>query len=60
MVSKATTDVVKKALETVNINMINEWSKEKIGTTVQAQRKELYSLEKEEQNWDSNINLEAA
>ena len=60
MVSKATTDVVKKALETVNINMINEWSKEKIGTTVQAQRKELYSLEKEEQNWDSNINLKAA
>ena len=60
MVSKATTDVVKKALETVNINMINEWSKEKIGTTVQAQRKELYSLEKEEQNWDSNIDLEAA
>ena len=40
--------------------MINEWSKEKIGTTVQAQRKELYSLEKEEQNWDSNIDLEAA
>ena len=60
MVSKATTDVVKKALETVNINMINEWSKEKIGTTVQAQRKELYSLEKEEQNWDSNISLKAA
>ncbi len=60
MVSKTTTDVLKEALEIVNVDMINIWSKKKIGTTVQAQRKELYSLEKKEQNWDSKIDLEAA
>ena len=44
MVSKKTTEVLKKALESVNTNMINEWSREKIGTTIQVQRRELYAL----------------
>jgi hypothetical protein len=60
MVSKITTTGIKKALETVNIDMINKWSKEKIGTTIQAQRKELYRLEKVEQNSDSKVNLKVA
>jgi len=44
MVSKKTSDVIEKALESVNINMIYKWSKEVIGTTVQSQRNELYQL----------------
>jgi len=60
MVSKITTTGIKKALETVNIDMINKWSKEKIGTTIQAQRKELYQLERVEQNSDSKISLKVA
>jgi len=44
MVSKKTTAILKKALESVNINMINEWSREKIGTTIQVQRRGLYAL----------------
>ena len=60
MVSKITTTGIKKALETVNIDMINKWSKEKIGTTIQAQRKELYQLERVEQNSDSKVSLKVA
>ena len=60
MVSKTTTTGIKKALETVNIGMINKWSKEKVGTTIQAQRKELYRLERVEQNLDSKISLKVA
>ena len=60
MVSKTTTTGIKKALETVNIDMINKWSKEKIGTTIQAQRKELYQLERVEQNSDSKVSLKVA
>jgi len=60
VVSKTTSDVLKKALETVNVNMINEWSKEKVGTTIQAQRKKLYKLERMEQNLDSKIELKSA
>lgn len=48
VVTKTTSDVLKKALETVNVNMINEWSNEKIGTTIQAQRKKLYKLKRME------------
>jgi hypothetical protein len=44
MVSKKTSSVIEKALNTVNINMIYKWSKEVIGTTVQSQRSELYQL----------------
>ena len=36
MVSKITADILKKALETINIDMINKWCKEIIGITVQA------------------------
>jgi len=60
VVSKTTSHVLKKALETVNINMINEWSKEKVGTTIQAQRKKLYQLERVEQKRDSKYNLKSA
>jgi hypothetical protein len=60
MVSKTTTTGLKKALETVNIGMINKWSKEKVGTTIQAQRKELYRLKRVEQNSDSKVSLKVA
>jgi hypothetical protein len=60
MVSKTTTTGIKKALETVNIGMINKWSKEKVGTTIQAQRKELYRLKRVEQNSDSKVSLKVA
>ncbi|SFV63278.1 hypothetical protein MNB_SV-12-1595 [hydrothermal vent metagenome] len=60
MVSKTTTTGLKKALETVNVDMINKWSKKKIGTTIQAQRKELYGLERVEQNRDSKVSLKVA
>jgi len=40
--------------------MINEWSKEKVGTTIQAQRKKLYQLEIVEQNLDSKNELKSA
>jgi len=60
VVSKTTSYVLKKALETVNINMINEWSKEKVGTTIQAQRKKLYKLKRTEQNLDSEMDLKSA
>jgi len=60
VVSKTTSDVLKRALETVNVNMINEWSKEKVGTTIQAQRKKLYKLKRMEQNLDSKMDLKSA
>jgi hypothetical protein len=57
MVSKKTTALLKDALESVNINMINEWSRENIGTTMQVQRRELYGLEME-RNMDCKVGLE--
>jgi hypothetical protein len=63
MVSKITADILKKALETINIDMINKWCKEIIGITVQVQRKELYELEKVdvmEQKQDSKLVLNVA
>ena len=60
MVSKRTSNVIKKALETVTIDMINKWSKNKIGTTIQAQRKELYNLRRKEQKLDSKVELKVA
>jgi len=59
MVSKKTTALLKDALESVNINMINEWSRENIGTTMQVQRRELYGLEME-QNMDCKVGLKVA
>ncbi len=44
MVSKTSESIVKTALETVTTSMIDIWSKEKIGVTIQAQKKELYRL----------------
>ena len=44
MVSKTTESVVKKAMETVSNLNIEQWRKEHIGLTVQAQRMELYGL----------------
>jgi len=43
MVSKTTQSTILTALETVTIPMIDTWSKSKIGMTIQAQKKELYS-----------------
>ena len=60
MVSKNTPTVVKEALEKVTNKMIDKWSNEKIGTTIQAQRKELYSLKEMEQKWDSKEGLKSA
>ena len=63
IVSKTTTDILKKALETVNIDTINKWCEEIIGTTTQAQKKELYRLEKVtimEQKLDSKVLLKNA
>jgi len=60
MVSKTTSTVLKTALETVNLTMINKWSKDKIGTTIQVQRKELLKLKRVEQNWDNENDLEVA
>jgi len=60
IVSKTTTDILQKALETINIDMINKWCKNTIGTTIQVQRKELYGLEKvniTKQNLDSKVVL---
>jgi len=44
MVSNKGEAIVKTALETVTIPMIDKWSKEKIGVTVQTQKRELYGL----------------
>jgi len=44
MVAKTSESIVKTALETVTTSMIDIWSKEKIGVTIQAQKKELYRL----------------
>jgi len=44
IVSKRTKPILKNALESVNLDMIAKWTKEKIGTTVQMQRNELYQL----------------
>ncbi len=60
MVSKNRPTVVKEALEKVTNKMIDKWSNEKIGTTIQAQRKELYSLKEMEQKWDSKEGLKSA
>ena len=45
MVSKTTDAVVKTAMETVNTSTIKQWCQDKIGFTIQAQRRELYELE---------------
>ncbi len=44
MVSKTTESIIKTALEAVTISMIDKWCKEKIGVTIQAQKRELYRL----------------
>ena len=44
IVSKKTKPVLKNALESVKLDMIANWTKKKIGTTVQMQRNELYQL----------------
>jgi len=60
MVSKSTPTILRKALERVNVNMIYQWTKEKIGITIQAQKKELYKLKRVEQKWDSKEKLKIA
>jgi len=60
MVSRSTPTILKKALESVNINKIKKWTKEKIGITIQAQKKELYKLKRVEQKWDSKEGLKIA
>jgi hypothetical protein len=60
MVSKSTPDILKKALESVNVNKIKQWTKEKIGITIQAQKKEFYKLKRAEQKWDSIEELKVA
>ena len=49
MVSKTTDSIIKMALEKTNISMIDNWVKEKLGTTIRGQRKALYSLEEPEE-----------
>ena len=44
IVSKRTKPILKNALESVKLDMIANWTKKKIGTTVQMQRNELYQL----------------
>ena len=53
MVSKSTSVVLQKALESVSVNKIKQWTKEKIGITIQAKKKEFYKLKRVEQKWDS-------
>ncbi len=60
MVSKSTPDILKKALESVNVKKIKQWTKEKIGITIQAQKKELHKLKRVEQKWDSTEELRVA
>ncbi len=48
IVSRNTPNVLKEALESVTNKTIDKWSKEKIGTTIQAQKKELYKLRRVE------------
>jgi hypothetical protein len=54
MVSTISETMVKTALETVTLSMVNKWIYEKIGLTIQAQKKELYGLAME-QNTDSVV-----
>jgi hypothetical protein len=49
MTSEITKSVVKIAMEKVDELLIKEWTKEKIGITIQAQRRELYNLKQSEQ-----------
>ena len=60
MVSKSTPDILKKALESVNVKKIKQWTKEKIRITIQAQKKELHKLKRVEQKWDSTEELRVA
>ena len=60
MVLKSTPVVLQKALESVSVNKIKEWTKEKIGITIQAQKKELNKLKRVEQKWDSTEELRVA
>ena len=53
-------DTVLSILESVNINKIKKWTKEKIGITIQAQKNELYKLKRVEQKWDSEEGLKVA
>ncbi len=44
MVSSTTTEVVQKALETVSTKTVLAWCKEKLGKSVQAQRREAFAI----------------
>jgi len=53
LVSHTTTEVVQKALETVPTKTVLTWCQEKLGPSVQAQRREaLTAQDKPEQKWD--------
>lgn len=53
MVSKTSQEIVHKALEKVKTKKVLGWSKEKLGKTIQAKRKEAFSEgEKKEQKLD--------
>ena len=53
MVSHTTTEVVQKALETVPTQTVLTWCQEKLGPSVQAQRRAAFIAEaKPEQKWD--------
>lgn len=53
MVSHTTTEVMQKALETVPTKTVLAWCKEKLGPSVQAQRRVAFASEdKPEQKWD--------
>jgi hypothetical protein len=54
IVSKTTTEVVHKALETVPTNKIHEWFKNNIGKSVQAKRMQVNSWINEEQKRNPN------
>ncbi len=53
MVSRTTTEVIQKALETVPTKTVLDWCKNTLGQSVQAQRKKAFAAQNQaEQNWD--------
>jgi hypothetical protein len=60
IVSKTTPNILKKALESVNVNSIKKWTKEKIGFSIRTQKKEFYNLKRVEQKRDRIEELKTA
>lgn len=52
LVSKTTSTIIRKAMETVRTREVSQWCRKEIGKSVQAKKRALSQLKRTEQKWD--------